>query len=84
MARTFAQAKAAIWEHLSAKGWTMSNPTLKIPHATDADGFRLWFKAQAVYYSWGTSFAEARSIHVDIRPIDIPVFMAYAAQWKEH
>lgn len=81
--QTFAKAREAIWAHLKAEGWTMSNPMLKVTHATNARGFRLWFKAQAVYYSQGTTLGDARSIHVDIRALDIPAFMSYIGRWEE-
>lgn len=51
---TFAEAKSAIWSALRDAGWSMSDPHLKVRHATSPDGdLRLWFKAQAVYESQG-------------------------------
>lgn len=50
--RTFKVARQEILDHLNNAGWNISDPTLKIPHATSPDGtLRLWFKAQAVYYT---------------------------------
>ncbi len=67
---TFAEARTAILDYLQARGWSLSSRSLKTPHATSpSGGVRLWFKAQAVYYSLGDrhDFGDARSLHVDIR-----------------
>lgn len=52
MARTFIQARKEILDTLAANGWTLSDTHLKVPHATSPAGrYRLWFKAQAVYFT---------------------------------
>lgn len=77
---TFQAAKAAILAYLQQQGWKV-NPHLKVPHATSPDGeLRLWFKAQAVYYSWGDkhTLGDARSLHSDIRDMTPEAFVAEA------
>ena len=60
---TYAQAHAAILTILTQKGWTV-NRNLKVPHATSPDGtLRLWFKAQAIYYSTNGSVKDFGSAH---------------------
>lgn len=63
---TFAQARAKHLAALQALGWAVK-ADLKVPHATRADGLRLWFKPQAVWASKGTVLGEARSLHGDQR-----------------
>ena len=63
---TFQQAKDSHLQNLAALGWAVK-PGLKVPHATRPDGLRLWFKAQAVYASRGTTFGDTRSIFADTR-----------------
>lgn len=72
---TFQKAREALQDHLKSKGWKMSNPGLKVQHATSDDGrVRVWFKPQAVYYSVSDhgrhDLGAARSIHTDIRHAD--------------
>lgn len=64
--KTFKQATADHLDTLAAMGWTVRRD-LKVPHATDATGLRLWFKPQAVYFSRGTDLGAARSIHAEMR-----------------
>lgn len=65
--RTFIQARQEILDYLEARHWTLSSRSLKVPHATSPDGkVRLWFKAQAVYFTktdgrMRHDFGEARS-----------------------
>jgi hypothetical protein len=78
---TFKQARAAILDHLRKEGWSLSSLTLKIPHATAPSGLlRLWFKAQAVYFTKGNvhKFNAARTVmyDLDIRQMDGPKFLA--------
>jgi hypothetical protein len=84
---TFAKARTAIWKTLEGAGWKMSDPALKVPHATAPSGsFRLWFKPQAVYYSEGRPpFAQndARSLWLDIRELDGPRFLALVTRYTE-
>ena len=56
--RTYALARAAIFEDLRRLGWnvvtrnTRTGEPLKTPHATSVNGrFRLWFKPQAVHFT---------------------------------
>ncbi len=68
--KTYKEAKAGIWHILEETGWHMSNPFLKVPHATDPDtGLRVWFKPQAIYFGWTTKLNDARSLsgELDIR-----------------
>lgn len=49
--RTFEQARLEILSLLGSCGWALSDPKLKIPHATSPDRkLRFWFKPQAVHY----------------------------------
>lgn len=77
---TFQAAKTAVLDYLQKQGWKV-NPHLKVPHATSPDGeLRLWFKAQAIYYSWGDkhTLGDARSLHTDIRDMTPEAFAAEA------
>lgn len=50
--KTYKQARADLLIEFKAMGWTISDTTLKVPHATRGDGhFRFWFKPQAVHYT---------------------------------
>lgn len=68
---TFAEKRTELLDFLARNGWKLSDRNLKIPHATSPSGeVRLWFKPQAIYYSYGltvTQFKEARSLAVDSR-----------------
>lgn len=49
---TYAQAFAAIIKWLEERGWTLSDPTLKIRHITSKDGkLRFWFRPQSIYFT---------------------------------
>lgn len=51
--RTYQEAAAELFTFLGTKGWTLSDPWLKVRHATrkDANGtIRLFFRPQAIYY----------------------------------
>lgn len=77
---TFQAAKAAVLSYLQREGWDVK-PHLKVPHATAPDGeLRLWFKSQAVYYSWGNkhTLGDARSLHTDIRDVTPEEFVKEA------
>ncbi len=69
MARpTFAAARKVLLEGLAALGWSISSPSLKVPHATSPGGtLRLWFKPQAVYY---TSTRDTNTFQVEGTRID--------------
>lgn len=69
MAKTFAQARADIFAHLKAEGWTvkeydasrmkpMKVPWAKSPNRQDT----LWFKAQAVYLNVHSLFEDIRNV----------------------
>lgn len=73
--KTFAQAQLELLNLLEKKGWTVAKG-LKIPHATFSQGlYRLWFKPQAIYASYGKDFKDfgkARSLYAeDIRFSDL-------------
>lgn len=67
---TFAEAKAAMCTYLANTGWKLSDPNLKIPHATSPDGrVRIWCKPQALWVSNGPphTLAGALSTWTDVR-----------------
>jgi hypothetical protein len=72
---TFKETRAKHLEDLKAMGWTValrdrSYRELKTPYATSPGGqWRLWFKAQAVYFLHGPpfDFGNARSLAEDMR-----------------
>lgn len=88
VATTFQAARAAILDDLQRRGWKVV-AGLKIPHATSPHGqLRLWFKAQAVYFTEdlsarsdrnGHTFGNARTISydLDIRTLTPDEFYAY-------
>lgn len=87
-AKTYVQAKADTLKHLESKGWKMSPGNLKIPHATSPDGeTRLWFKAQAVYYTRGNKhdFKNARtmSYDLDLRKMSPEDFESFVSKHKK-
>lgn len=84
---TFKAAREALFTHLEQEGWELKR-RLKIPHATEStmDPMRLWFKKQAVWYTYGhghKDFKEARSLHVDIRDMTPEQFMKYVERWRK-
>lgn len=66
---TFAQVKSHLFQSLASHGWRMSDPKLKVPHATSPEGVRLWFKSQAIYVGTGTALGDARSLVSDMRDV---------------
>jgi len=89
---TFEQARQEALTALKGEGWKVTQG-LKIPHATSPDGkLRLWFKAQAVWYTFdpdpghGRShdFKGARSTWMDdIRKMDGQKFLAEVDRFKK-
>lgn len=78
---TFAVARNAIFSVLGQNGWQLSDPILKVPHATAPDGsIRLWFKPQAVWMGESTKLGDAHSLFVDIRDLSTDQFIAYIAR----
>jgi hypothetical protein len=80
---TFQAAKQAVMDYLKSKGWKMSGP-LKVPYATSPDGMvRLWFKSQAVWFSYGNAhnLGGARSVHSDIRAMTPEEFVVDAEKF---
>jgi len=71
--KTYAEAKTAVMDYLKSKGWKLSDPKLKVPHATSPDGkIRFWFKTQAVYFTSGGSphnLNGARTVSYDTNEI---------------
>ena len=56
--RTYKESADDIWHALQRAGWTLSSPTLKVPHATSPNGWlRLWFKPQTVHASTSGSMS---------------------------
>lgn len=79
-ARTFLEARSEILRYLASQGWRVVGD-LKVPHATSPDGgFRLWFKAQAVYFTEGNQHtlggARTVSYDLDIRKLTPEQFLA--------
>lgn len=90
---TFEQARNEALEALKKDGWKVVEG-LKIPHATSRDGkLRLWFKAQAVWYTFDPypsyrskshDFKGARSTWMDdIRKMDAQKFVAEVDRFKK-
>jgi hypothetical protein len=85
--KTFAQARADIFQALRDARWDMGRPSLKIPYATSPNGYlRLWFKKQAVYADTDESYrgrgfsfkaAETLSYSLDIRKMTGEEFLQY-------
>ena len=68
-ARTFLEARNELMAFLASKHWKLSDKTLKVPYATSPNGeVRLWFKAQAVYFTegHGHSLNNARTLSYDL------------------
>ncbi len=75
--RTFAKAREEIFDYFVSEGWIPHDPwkVKKVPYLTSPDGsFRLWFKPQAVWYSfvdqgWGGthSMSMARTLSYALR-----------------
>lgn len=74
---TFKAAQSAHLAALAALGWSVA-AHLKVPHATRADGLRLFFKAQSVYVTTGRDLGSARSTHDDPRAVTTAALIASA------
>lgn len=86
---TFNAARAEILDYLDKKGWDVKS-NLKVPHATSPMGdVRLWFKSQAVYYTFNNSprrrrvgsghpMKAAMSLNMDIRDMSAEDFVRQA------
>lgn len=78
---TYAKAREALLAALPALGWEVKaigqQGKLKVPYASK-DGYRVWFKAQAVHMTIGTS--GQLSLWCDIRRMTAEEFSAYAAR----
>jgi hypothetical protein len=89
-AKTYAQARADILDHLRSKGWTVRSE-LTVPWAEDKDRkTRLWFKAQAVWMAHNSKggvskdIGAAHSMHLDdLRKEDGPSFLRHVEQWEK-
>lgn len=71
-AKTYAEAQAGVLDYLKSKHWKLSSSDLKVPYATSPDGeVRLWFKKQAVYFSYGNvhNLNGARTVSYDTNEI---------------
>jgi hypothetical protein len=84
---TYKKAQAALADVLKKRGWelkdrrlgAMGMEAMKVPHITSPNGkTRLWFKKQAIWkthsYDGKHDFRDARSLHVDIRNVDLEAF----------
>lgn len=69
--RTYAFAQREIMDELESRGWSLSSRSLKTPHATidpSRSFYRVWFRPQAIYFSYSSDFGSARSLSLpDIR-----------------
>lgn len=81
--KTYAQAKSDILKHLATEGWQVSDASLKVPHAT-LGNLRLYFKAQAVYFTQGErhTLGDARTVSYDLdtRKLTCEEFVTYIAR----
>lgn len=81
--KTYAQAKSDILSHLANNGWQVSDTSLKVPYATRGS-LRLWFKAQAVYFTQGNrhTLGDARTVSytLDTRKLTCEEFVAYVSR----
>jgi lambda repressor-like predicted transcriptional regulator len=82
--RTYAEARDDIWAALQRAGWSMSLPSLKLPHATSPNGkLRLWFKPQSVHATMSAAGrheagnARAISYDLDIRTMSPSEFLSF-------
>lgn len=73
---TFAKARERLFSELKTAGWSVittnrqNGKPLITPYAIHdkVDG-RIWFKPQAIYWGYGTSINDARSIITDMRDV---------------
>lgn len=68
---TYAKARARLLVELKALGWKTSKPDLKVTWAESPNGYRLWFRAQAVY-------KDAHSLFFEIRGCSAAQLIEYA------
>lgn len=78
---TFAKIHDAVISALVAKGWKFSGPLkvrwLEAPGSDSFNVFRLWFKAQAIYYGMGKNIGTAHSLTAhDIREMSLAEIIA--------
>lgn len=78
---TFAAAREALLAHLKTEGWDVHvtdkyGRPLKTPYAMWHNGFRLWFKPQAVHKGFTSNLNDARSTHDDIRDFTPAEFLS--------
>jgi hypothetical protein len=63
---TYAQARARLHVALGKiDGWKISSPSLKVLWADSPSGYRLWFRAQAVYKNEHSLFVDIREMTVE-------------------
>lgn len=85
-AKTIKEVHWAIWAELVKKGWKPSSKSLKVPHLTspgDYDTGRVYFKKQALYWSYGTGHTlnGARSMPIwpetakEVKALDVKKFV---------
>jgi hypothetical protein len=66
--QTYPKARAELLDYLESKGWKVSR-NLKVQQATSPNGkLKFWFKAQAVWYTYGNSHkaGNARTVSYDL------------------
>ena len=69
--KTYKVARDELLQKFAENGWKVSDPSLKVTHATSPDGtLRIWFKAQAVYFDKANNkkhnFRNARTLSYDL------------------
>lgn len=84
----FAIARSRILAEFASLGWMVSNPNLKVPHATSLDRrHRFWLKPQAVYYSFGSNANDmhaAHSVTMDMRGWTADRLIRVVEPWVSH
>lgn len=79
---TYKASHLRLLQELKAKGWIVKEG-LKIPYAVHPEAYRVWFKKEAVYFSMGTCFGDARSMWIDSRNMSVEQFITQAENWAK-
>lgn len=84
---TYPQKKAELFKALKDAGWTMSDPSLKTPHATSPNKLvRFWFHPRSIYVSKGltvTQAKESRSICSDFKNLPVALLLTWGKNFAE-
>lgn len=79
--RTYRESSDILFDYLARKGWTVSASNLKVRYATSSEGWRLWFRPQAIWIGRGSDMGAARSLWVDQREVDGPTLITKVNDW---